>query len=540
MVDLSKVTLEPCMDQRDLGAQDYYKRTKGKNDSAIINNASEAELLEILEMTETWSSKGEGKFSLYEPAPVLWYAHASPAKTRVILGGNRSSKTYSMLMEFCAQFLGKAPKSIADIMPKHRLDPHRRIRLCTVDYPNNFSKVIWPYIQQFIPSDSIVDVLKDSGRVRAITNRYGGFIEFMMYESEVSKYQGASRHCVGYDEQPPQEIRDENLMRLVDTNGEEFFALTPIQEANYGQTAPWINDELYSKASYIVEKRDGEIFEVNNSDGDPEIHVFFANIYDNPAINADAATRILSRFSNEEREVRTTGHLLFLSGLVYKEYTEKVHLIDAFDDWWKGDNKNDYTLYIAIDPHPRTPHNVLFLCARRDGILFIVDEIFSSADSAIDLVNMIKTHQRGKVANLIIIDPLAYTRDPRDGSCFAFDLAEAELYPIPLVASKDKARGILRVRETLKDTSGNARIFINRECKNFRYEITHYVWDSYKKSISDSKGMKQKPVDKADHAMENLYRLLLLDPQHVEFQMRDIADRVRKQQCLGRSASTGY
>jgi len=509
--------------------------------STVIDSASESDLLEILEMTETWAAKDESKFSVYAPAPILKYAHASPAKTRVILGGNRSSKTYGTVMEACAQFLGKAPKSIAASMPAHRLDPSRRIRLCTVDYPNNFSKVIWPYIQQFIPSDSIVDVVKDSGRVRAVTNRHGGFIEFMMYESEVSKFQGASRHCVIYDEQPPQEIRDENLMRLVDTNGEEVFALTPIQEANYGQTAPWINDELYSKASRIVEKVGDEITEIHNSEGDPEIEVFFANIFDNPAIDASAAKRLLSRFSVEEREVRTTGHLLFLSGLVYKEYNERIHLIDSFDDWWKGDNKNDYTLYIAIDPHPRTPHNILFLCVRRDGLLFLVDEIFSSADSAIDLVNMIQERQRGKVANLIIIDPLAYTRDPSNGSCFAFDLAEAGLYPIPLVASKDKARGILRVRETLKDTSGNTRIFINRDCKNFRYEITHYVWDSYKKSTAASRGMKQKPVDKSDHAMENLYRLLLLDPQHYEAQMHNIADSVRRQRLqVGRSQSTGY
>jgi len=509
-------------------------------DTQTLSQASDIELLDLLRMTEAWSLRDEGRFTVYNPAPVMLPFHASPAKTRVVFGGNRSSKTFSLVIEASTSFQGKAPISIANVIPPHRLNPKQRVRLCTVDYPNNFSKVIWPYIKQLIPSDSIMDVVKDSGRVRAITNSQGGFIEFMMYESEVSKFQGASRHRVLYDEQPPQEIRDENLMRLVDTNGEEVFALTPIEEANYGQTSPWINDELYTRAGIVTEKdlETGEVKDIHNPEGDPEIHVFFANIFDNPSIDRAAAERILSRFTDEEREVRTTGHLLFLSGLVYKEYNERIHLIAPFDDWWRGADAYDYTLYIAIDPHPRTPHNVIFLCVRRDGLLFIVDELFSIAESAKELVDLIQMKQRGKVANAIIIDPIAYTRDPSNGSCFASDLVEAGLYPIPITASKDKARGILKVREALHTVynDGKALIRFNRECRNLRYEFSHYVWDSYRKSTAASKGMKQKPVDKADHAMENLYRLLLLEPQWVETRI----EPRRRLYNTGRSAVTGY
>ncbi len=505
-------------------------------DIQTLERASDVDIEELLKITERWATKDETRFNLYEPNPVMRPVHTSSALTRVIFGGNRSGKTHCEVIENAMSFLGRAPASIAATVPSKRLNPRMRQRFFTADYPNTFSKVIWPYITNLIKSDEIIDVIKDSGRIRAITNAKGGFIEFMTYEMEVTKSYGASRHRVSYDEQPPQEIRDENLARLIDENGEELFAMTPCEEANYGQTAPWIKDELYDKAGMVFEKDEvtGEVKEVSNPEGDAMTHVFFADVYDNKAINKDAADRILSKFSKEEREVRKTGHLLFLSGLVYKEWNDALHLCENFDDWWKGPLASNYTLYIAIDPHPRTPHNVLFLCARSDGLLVVVDELFAQADSSKHLVEMIQMKQRGKPAHIIIIDPLAYTRDPRDGSCLASDLITEGLWPVPIPASKDKARGIMKVREVLSGDDGKGRLLVTRGCKNFRYEVGHYVWDSYKKSTAATKGEKQKPVDKSDHAMENLYRLLLLNPEHVQMY---IEKTIRTQ---GRNKTTGY
>ncbi len=484
-------------------------------DSVELEKASRKELIELLDITQKWSTPVEGKFSIYEPNPVMWGFHQSPAKTRVIGGGNRSGKSFCEMIDVAAQFKGYAPKSLVGLIPEYRLDPCRRIRFCTVDYPNNFIKVIWPLVQQTIKPAEIADVIKDSGRIRAITNRKGGFIEFMMYESEVNKFQGSSRHCIVYDEEPPQEIRDENLMRLVDTDGDEVFAMTPIDEANYGQSSSWVYDELFLKAGKIVEKSEGQLIVKENPEGDSNVHFFFANIYDNQAIRKEAADRILAKFTKEEREAREKGHFMFLSGLIYKSYSDDIHVIEEFNSWYLGRNKDDYTLYIAIDPHPRTPHAVLFLVARRDGLLFIVDEIFNETNSAKELVELIQMKQNGKPANVIIIDPLAYTKDPSTGSTLAFDLADAGLYPIPIPASKDKARGIMLVKSLLKDENGKVGLYITRNCTRFRYEITHWRWDTWKKSTANVRGEKQKPIDKDDHFMENLYRVCLLNPRWV-------------------------
>jgi hypothetical protein len=303
-------------------------------------------------------------------------------------------------------------------------------------------------------------------------------------------------------------------MRLVDTNGEEVFAMTPINEANYGASSRWMYDDIVTVAGRTIEMVGKEINVKQNPEGDADIDILFANIYDNKAIPKEAADRILSKFGKEEREVRERGHFLFLSGLVYKEFNDNKHLVDESEiaNWWKSP---DYTLYIAIDPHPRTPHAVLFWVTRRDGLHFVVDEHFVETNSANELVELIKVKQRGKPTNVILIDPSGFIKDPSTGSCFSYDLADAGLFPVPIEGSKDMARGILRVRELLNGTQRGPLIYISRECKRLRYELTHYTWDNWKKDTANIKGDKQKPIDKDDHLLECLRRIALIGPEWV-------------------------
>ncbi|MBT9165055.1 MAG: hypothetical protein DDT23_01066 [candidate division WS2 bacterium] len=444
--------------------------------------------------------------------------HISKAKTRALLGGNRSSKTYSHVQDYAMQFVGDVPKSLSEVVPQHRLDPTRKLRFCMEDYPNSFTKVVYPYIQQLIPSDAVSDVVKDSGRIRAITNTKGGFIEFMYYDQETTKHGGTSRHAVGYDEEPPESIRDEGLMRLVDTDGEETFSLTPVSGAlrylyddiylRRGREVEKNYDLIMNDKGVIVDAYAGEMTDKTIPGGDPEIDVFFACIFDNIAIKKHAAIRILQKFDKDEMIMRAKGHFMFLSGLVYKQYSDAIHLIEPFTDWFEGVYKDDYTLYVAIDPHPRTPHAVLFLCVRRDGLHFIVDEMFSDC-TAPELVEGIKSKCRGKIPEYIIIDPIASAPDPSTKSCLRTDLIDFGLNtPYPIAASKDKVRGIVACKKRLQvNDKGIPGIYMSSNCTRFRYEITRFAWDDWRKDTQNTKGQKQKPVDKDDHMMENWYRL---------------------------------
>jgi len=514
--------------------------------------ASRKELVELLELTDKWASPKDCKFYLYIPNDVPMMFHCSNAKTRALFGGNRSSKTYSHVEDYAMQFVGEAPKSLIGMIPSHRLDPTRRLRFCMEDYPNSFTKVVYPYIQQLVPSDAISDVIKDSGRIRAIVNSHGGFIEFMYYDQETTKHGGTSRHSIGYDEEPPESIRDEGLMRLVDTDGEETFSLTPISGAlrylyddiylNRGREVEKNYDLIMNDKGRIIDALEGEMSFRTIPGGDPQIDVFFACIFDNVAINKHAAIRILQKFDKDEMIMRAKGHFMFLSGLVYKGFSDK-HLIDPFTDWYEGEHKDEYTLYIAIDPHPRIPHAVLFLCVRRDGLHFIVDELFIDC-TAPELVEAIQSKCRGKIPEYIIIDPLASTPDPSTKSCLRLDLIDFGLNtPYPIAASKDKERGIIACKRRLqfndKDIPG---IYVSADCTRFRYEITRYCWDDWRKDTQTTKGLKQKPMDRDDHIMEDWYRLENLDPLWVgQIPFYDDDDSsTNDSRNTGKSKVTGY
>lgn len=502
--------------------------------------ASREQLIELLSMTDKWTSPTDNKFHLYTPNPVMEFFHKSFAQTRCIFGGNRSGKSFATMIEAAMMFMGVAPSTIAADVPIRRLAGNLRIRICTIDYPNNFVKVIWELIKILIPSDKIADIVKEQGRIKAITNSKGGFIEFMQYEQDTRKFQGSSRHVIIYDEEPPISIRDENLMRLVDTDGEEIFGLTPVSEID--RPLIWIYDALYEKASRIVEKDKETSIIIDNMNplGDKDIHVFFSNIYDNISIKKESADKILSKFPIEERTVREKGHFMMQSGRVYKEYNDAIHLCEEFS-WWE--NPSDYTLYVAIDPHPRTPHAVLFMVARRDGELFIVDELFISALPK-EFIAAIKIKCRNVIPELILLDPLAWTRDPSSGRCLAYDFIDAGLNnPMPMQAPKDLVHGILKTKEILTpDHNKKSQIHIFNTLTRFRYEITHYVWDSWKKDTSMTKSPKQTPVDKDDHMMENLYRLILMSPSYKSsLTEKQVLENYKiSKSGEGRNASTGY
>lgn len=473
-----------------------------------LESASRDELLEILELTGPWGSDKDSKFYLYRPNPIPAYFHSSQAKVRALLGGNRSSKTYSMVVDFTSSFLGEAPKSIAETFPKWRLNVDQRNRICTIDYPNNFQKIMWPYFQMMIPDSKVKDVIRDQGRVKAITNFHEGFVEFMQYEQDVTKFQGSSRHRIGYDEEPPESIRDENLVRLVDTDGEEVFALTPVSEID--RPVLWIYDKLFKKAGRVVEKMgDGSISDISNPVGDPLIHVFFASIFDNRAISRSSAERILSNFTENERLVREKGHFLFQTGLIFKEYNDSTHLIPDFE-WWKMDG----TLYAGIDTHPRTETAVLFVWVDKYNTIYIVDELYVPLAGRLkEFVSAYKTTKMGWTEELLLIEPASYIPDPSTGECLAYKLIDAGMdNPMPRPASKDLSGGLILTREYLAEPN---KVKVCAGCKRFRYEIGHYRWDNWRKDTATTKDPKQKPVDKDDHMMENFRRILQANPIYV-------------------------
>ena len=157
-------------------------------------------------------------------------------------------------------------------------------RAVAVDIEDGIKKILIPEFQKWIPvkylkHGSWDESYDKAARVLTLTN--GSFLEFMSYEQEMEKFAGTSRHFVFFDEEPPEDIFNECLMRLVDTDGDYWISMTPLIEMS------WIKDRIYDPWS----------------GGEASIYVQEVDTEENPHISIDALNRITRRTSLTKRNL---------------------------------------------------------------------------------------------------------------------------------------------------------------------------------------------------------------------------------------------
>jgi len=302
---------------------------------------------------------------------------------------------------------------------------------------------------------------------------------------------------VHWDEPAPQPMHKAVTRGLMDNDGSEWFTLTPLTE-------PWINDLFFPTAQ--AARQDG--FEQTSASGRQQKLVITGSIYDNPHITEAAIAEFKATLTEDEIQCRINGLPLHLSGLIFKEFDPDVHVLKEVPIGWTDYNNPPagWPIYYAIDPHPRTPHAVLFLTVSPQGQIFVYDELFIAL--TIDLLSpMIRERIHNRFVVQAKLDPSAYIKDPITGTDIAFEFAKNGLHNLTK-GSKDLANGLLKVKRYLKNAQGNTPIYISPMLRTFLWEINRYVWD-------DKNGIPTNtPKDIDDHMMENFRRLLFIDPRY--------------------------
>lgn len=217
---------------------------------------------------------------------------------------------------------------------------------------------------------------------------------------------------------------------------------------------------------------------------------------DNPYLPKENVEAFMSTLTRDEVDCFIHGIPLALSGLVYKEFDFDKHVLSEPLQGWKSFSEppKDATIYVAIDPHPQTPHHVIFLAVQAPDVWVVYDEIFLHC-SIVDLAKMIRDRLGNSFAPCVICDPLAFIEHPdKRVPSYAEDFARGGLYIRK--ASKDRAGGILRFKRRL--TTPHA-FYISPHLEETLFEFETHCWDE----------RENKPKDENDHAMENLGRLAL-------------------------------
>lgn len=420
--------------------------------------------------------------------------HRSKARIRAIFGGNRSSKTVSGACEAVWYATGTHP---------HKSIPTPNFgRVCCTDFTNGIEKVIIPEINRWMPRHMVHHYDVES-RTMFLSN--GSTIEFMSYDQDVEKFESASRHWIWFDEEPPEDIFKACRMRVMDTRGDMWFTMTPMN----GLT--WVYDQIYEQAGL-----------------NPSIEVFIFDSLKNPYIQKEEIEEICRGLSEQEIEARIHGNFIQLSGLIYREYNPEIHFINEFkppQHWGRVQ---------AIDPHPRNPTVAVYLavCPKQqfimeckkhnikladkigsedqpyEDIYVVYDEIYPSDPLLInEVASLMKSKEGNDTIGYRLIDNSANTPDPQVGTNIR---EEFEKYGIrTILADKDVANRIMRVRGRLQAKT----LYIMRNCARTEWEMRHYAWDDFKIG-RDYKDPKEKPRKKRDHAMDCLGYICVSNPKY--------------------------
>lgn len=432
----------------------------------------------------------ENRIKYYQPTDKQRLFHMSKAPERWAFTGNRFGKTCMATVEAVWHATGEYP----EWYPKESRSPiPSRGRIVCIDFVNGIEKVILPELQKWMPKSYLIKGSWDGSYEklkRKLTLNKGSFIELMSFDQEVGSFAGSSLHWVWFDEHGKREIYKECKMRLLDTGGRFWGTLTPVQGIS------WEYDEIY-------EKRD----ERN------DLEVFRASTMDNPLISKKDIEEMTQNLNEDERRTRLYGDFVSLTGLVYKDWDRKVHVIEPFEI------PKHWTRYSAIDPHTRTPTAVLYWVVSPQEEHFIYDELYLPDMQVKGMAEYMFAKEAGAKIIMRFIDPAAQaTNTAAGGFNFITEFAKNNIFVS--LANNQLTEGIQALREFFKPefihvvgkTMPKLRVF--NTCKNFIKEIEHYRWPDY--NPDGQKDIKEKPIKKDIHLPDCARYIAISNPKYID------------------------
>lgn len=304
------------------------------------------------------------------------------------------------------------------------------------------------------------------------------------YKSNQMGQESSNWDWIQVDEPCPQGMWKAVARGLVDTHGSAWFNCTPLRER-------WINDMFIPGARTKLNLNKENVFQIKGADR----WVMVGSMHDNPWLSTDAKQEFISELTDGEIATRIDGKPAHYQGLIYSAFDYDRHVFYKAPHGWKDmfTPPSNYCVRMSIDPHPKTPHAVLFCATAPTGEVFFFSEIFNHCLVG-ELLEEIRLITGNRQLPSAPCDWVAFEENPVDGSCMAdeFDLQEVLIHKAP----RSLSTGIIKTQAALAKRNF---IFVSSHLSRFLYEIDSYAWDP----------LKEKPVDSQDHMMENFYRLVL-------------------------------
>lgn len=320
-------------------------------------------------------------------------------------------------------------------------------------------------------------------------------IEIMTYDQDPKEFEGGNLGFIWCDEPPRKDIHKANVARLR-AGGQIVITATPLQGSE------WMYDDIL--ANQNNEAGDRTFIEATIEDA-CEIHGIRGHL------KHENILKMVSQYDEDEKQARIYGKFQHLTGLVFKNFEPKIHVIKPFHI-----NLKDYAVHHFLDPHPRTQDAAAWYAVDKHGRKFVIDELFTHVDGTGELAARIKEKNSQYRVVRMACDASAFIEDQHRQTSTAKSLLDHGLAYEE--ASKARAASDRRIKDALNYSAVGPTIlqppelFVFDTCVRHIFEFQHYRWDDWSGKSAEKHGAKQKPLDKDDHMIENLGRFLFSEP----------------------------
>jgi hypothetical protein len=413
----------------------------------------------------------------YLPEPKQTPFHTAHTKIKAFIGGNRSGKSTSGVVDDLIQVVDR------ECLPSHlcpfkRWEPPIRARIVAPKFNENIEQVIFPMIRRWVPKAQLKgggwdSAFSKSRRVLEFANE--STIQFLTFDQDLDAHAGAALHRAHFDEEPEGEkgmaLFQETMMRLSDFDGDFVLTMTPL----FGLS--WAYDEIFKRRL------------------DPSITVVQVDSSENSYVDQAALEREFARMPKEMRDARKHGKFVHFAGKFYPEFGED-HLVDPPSP----EHVKEQAIVVGIDPGLNRT-GVVWAAFDNDNVALIFDELYPEQAVVEDVAKQIHQINRkwGIDPDYYVIDPSARNR----ATVNAVRIEDAYLREgIGTVhGQEDRGAGIMEVKRRLQHQG----LFVSKVCANLSNEFEHYRRDP-------NSNDEFAAVKKNDHLVDALRYLCMSRP----------------------------
>lgn len=402
--------------------------------------------------------------------------HQSLAKSRFVFGGNRTGKSVCGAMETIWYATGLHPfVKIEHAMDGWVISLTRQVQ----------RDVAQAKILQYLPPEWIVKTVMVSGSSFApahgvidfilVRNVFGTVskIGFRNCEQGRERFQGVSLDYVWFDEEPPEDIYDECLLRLLDRGGVHWVTMTPLKGRS------WVYDRIYL-----------------HQERQPELACFWMSWDDNPYLSEEEKKYLIANLPPDVLESRRYGRFVAAEGLVFPNF-DVANVIEPM----MIEHADAY--YIGIDPGYRNPTAVVWVVVVGEN-LYVVSDYEVAGLTVTDHSKAILQRTADLGWNLqrvkVLIDSAA---NQKTSAC---EISTATQYrncglAVDANVNKNLAQGLLEMKTLFGNADGKRSLFVFKNCVHLISELRGYYW-----------GDGEQPQKVNDHTIDAL-RYIVMDWQ---------------------------